>query len=199
MNWLTTQVDRRRIGIGRLEPLALEQRGTSLRVVPYQQLLTILSARMGDSDGRDRPLVEGGFALLEDAVIARARHELAEASWAPPPDLFTMAIDDGSGSVLYLPQDTDTGSETLQLFMFSPWEGSGLSRTTGPRLARLRGSGSFSDEYAIVETVEVVEPGACSDGPCAEWGEGCGEGCRCHRFELPTPSEGGRVYGLVCR
>ena len=122
MNWLTTQLDRALFVIARLEAVSLELEGTSLRVVPYPELLTIIPAQLSDSDGdgRDRQLTRDSFALLEDAAAAQVRYEQAEPSYAPLSDRYTVALDDGSGSILYLPQDSATEPETLQLFTFQP-------------------------------------------------------------------------------
>jgi hypothetical protein len=197
MNWLIGQVDRAPTDVSSLDAVALELPRTTLRRVLYEDLATILPVQLARNSG-SRRLVQAGFALLENAADAQVRYERAEPSWSPHSGLFTVAIDDESGSILYLPQDTDTGSEDFQLFTFVRPTGVGAGSGDRGRLARLRGLGAFGDGYAIVEVVETIEPEACSDGPCAEWGEGCGEGCRCQRFEVPAPPGRGRVYGLIC-
>lgn len=196
MNWLTTQLDHIDGGVASLEVVSREQEGSTLRRVDYNDLLTVLPPELRRSL-RNRDLAKG-FALLEGAADARVRYERAVASWDPPPDLFTVAIDDESGNVLYLPQDGDTQQVTLQLFTFQRAAGSDHKRREDG-LSRLRALGAFADQYAIVELIEIVEPEGCSDGPCAEWGDGCGNDCVCHRFEIHTPPRRGRVYGLRCR
>jgi hypothetical protein len=109
-----------------------------------------------------------------------------------------LAIDDDSGSVLYVPDAAET-SISLQLFVDS-----------GARIERIRADGAFDSTYAILEVVTTVEPSDdCSDGPCVEWGAGCGGGCVCQKYEITNAdpdymsainrSGPGRMYGLRCQ
>lgn len=170
MNWLTGRVEE--FGtLGLLAEVAERSADSTLRLLPYDALMEILHLEVQvDDQGREQ--LGAAFALLEDADSAGRRIAQAVETRVLS-GLYTLALLDGSGGALYLPEDGATGSATLQLFSLpAPRDG----------LTRVRAHGSFVGPSAVLDQVEVVGGGACPDGPCAtveDWGRPCGGGCVC--------------------
>ena len=128
MNWLTEQVFRLPSGLASLDALAEPQNGSTLRRVDYPTLVeslrpVVASIRVSRAARRLRST----FALLEDSAAAEARFAAAEAR-GPLPSAFTLAIDDDSGSVLYIPDAAETSISCSCLLTAEP-ESSVFGRT----------------------------------------------------------------------
>lgn len=199
MNWLTLRLSE----LNAFSDLARSRLITfdpSLRLVPFSVVREAL--------GNYRLTIEGGFALdryfllAEDTESATAR--AASAVSAPAgvelPSTFTRALDDGSGTVLYLP-DGLRRSPDFQLFSVA-----------GQGLSRVRVRGQLDDQSALLHTFEPPARVPCSDGPCPKWREICGnrDRCICMKFEDQRDSFAmsvlpkrfvlgpGRTYELRC-
>jgi hypothetical protein len=196
VNWLTSQVSEL-TSFADLAGRGLSTPDPTLRQVPYDAVREILGSRSLVIDG-DFSL-DQGFLLAEDARSAAeraARAVTADPGMAPPPT-FTLALDDGAGTVVYLPEGLRHSAD-LQLFTFA-----------GERLSRFRVRGRFDARSARMSRLEGVAPTACPDGPCVDWGQVCGAGCICNKFEVDeqlasidvAPQfrlRGGHTYELRC-
>jgi hypothetical protein len=138
------------------------------------------------------------FLFVEDAESAATRVERATPAdrGRAQPSIFTLALDDGKGTILYLPED-DSPTQDLQLFSL-----------VDQHIARIRAGGRLEATYAQLDTVNVQTPIRCSDGPCQDWGEACGDGCECNLYEVSDALSSalpahfiqgpGNAYTLVC-
>jgi hypothetical protein len=196
MNWLTSRLSELN-SFSNLARNRLLGPDPSLGLIPFSAVREVLSNYPITTEG-DLSL-DPYFLLVEDADQAAAR--AARALPARPdiqlPPTFTRALDDGAGTVLYLP-DGLRGSADLQLF--------GI---TGQQFSRIRVRGRLDERSARLQDFEPSRQALCSDGPCAAWGEACGNDCQCMKFEVDRdrhamealPSHfltGGRTYELRC-
>jgi hypothetical protein len=116
----------------------------------------------------------GGVDLTDTVLLVADAAEAAERrrgvgsavrGHTPPPD-FTVALDDGSGTVVYLPDDVD---ESMSLQLFTVRYGSVVRRVV---------TGVFDGSTALLlGQVEAELRGLCSDGPCPD--PNCPDGCEC--------------------
>jgi len=196
MNWLTPQLARLQY-FGDLTPDSFDIPQTGLQRLRYGSVQDALRS-LGVSIGSEIPL-DSYFLLIEKAESASARAEHAKPAddGRLLPLAFTLALDDGNGTVLYLPED-NLPTQALQFFDL-----------VDQRISRIRADGGLSETYAQINTVNAQQPVRCSDGPCQEWGEACGSGCECRKYEvagsalssvLPAHfiSGPGHTYTLVC-
>lgn len=189
MNWLTSQIDE-------MPPFASlsSQGAVGLQRVDVSRL-TLARGRFSyeaDISPFEQELLREGFALVESEAAANNRLDVAEYG-DDLPDSFSLAINDGSGAVLYLPETSNDDKQSLQLFI-----------SEGGQVGRLRAEGDFTRPRPHIERVTTVPPdGICADGPCGDWGSDCGSGCVCRKFEIPPKSRlargRGRRYALRCR
>jgi hypothetical protein len=195
MNWLTARLAQLHY-FGDIAQGELDTPEPGLHILPYARIYEALRGIdvIIDADSSLDPY----FLLAEDVESASARAGRATAvnAQAPPPLNFTLALDDGKGTVLYLPED-QLPAEDLQLFVF-----------VDQRISRVRSSGEFGESYARLLITDIQPLPRCSDGPCQVWGQACGEGCECRKREvtgavssrLPEHfiSGPGHTYTLVC-
>lgn len=195
MNWLTAQLARLQY-FGDLAQGALDALEPGLRILPYARVHEALN---GINVSIDTYSPSDPYFLLAERVesaSARAGRAAAISAERPLPPTFTLALDDGKGTVLYLPED-HLPAEELQLFVF-----------LDQRISRVRLSGEFSDSYARPVITNIQPLLRCSDGPCQVWGQGCGKGCECQKREVTDAvssrlpehfiSGPGHTYTLVC-
>jgi hypothetical protein len=172
MNWLTSQLSQLDY-FSDLMGGSQEFAGRGLRRLPYSAVTTALVGRQVPVSA-NIPL-DKYFLLAEDAESAAKRVQSAVPVNAelPLPKTFTLALDDGQGAVLYLPEDQEQ-PEDFQLFS-----------SVGPRISRIRVTGNFQPTSAqLLFVVDDPELERCPDGPCANWGDECGPGCICTKFEV---------------
>jgi hypothetical protein len=177
VNWLTARVAELET-FKSLYDSAFQLRETPMRQLPFKYLRDALLSYGVQSDlDRVQELADYAYLYIEDGRSAAIRIKRARTvNWGEPPGigplLFTTAVNDRHGSVLYLPDD-DTDKQDVQLF--TPGELSQISR--------LRLTGDLTPSSADLTRASLLTPEVCSDGPCAEWGDECGgNGCRCHKF-----------------
>jgi hypothetical protein len=201
MNWLTDQLAQESLIIPGLARMARVERDPGLRLVHFGDVVAAMAPFDRGGVWWRRRVLTNSFLLVEDEEAAQNRLDAAADAAEPlTSHPFTLAVADGSGTVLYLPEDTELPA-SLQLFV-----------ENGPRLTRVRALGAFGSTYAVLEAVDAVELDTrCTDGPCSVWGAGCGDGCRCEKQEqiaetgsaaigsLAARFGPGRVYGLKCR
>jgi hypothetical protein len=196
MNWLTTQLARLQ-RFGDLATDSFDVAQTELRRLRYASAQDAL--RSLDVSIDSKVPLEPYFILVEnvESAVVRAERATPASPGRPLPLAFTLALDDGKGTVLYLPED-NLPTQSLQLFDL-----------VDQRISRIRADGTFDETHAQIYTVNAQPPSRCSDGPCQEWGEACGGGCECQKREvagsilasvLPTHfiSGPGHTYTLVC-
>ena len=195
MNWMTTHL----AGLHYFGDLAREGLDTpepGLQLLPYTSVQDALRSLGVTIDSG--VLLDPYFLFAENTESAAARAGRATPAGhdRPPPSTFTLALDDGKGTVLYLPED-DSPTKDLQLFSL-----------VDQRISRIRASGELGETAARLDTVSAQPLMSCSDGPCRAWGEACGDGCECNLYEvsnslspaLPShfTSGPGHSYTLVC-
>lgn len=194
MNWLTDRIAQMGFELGALDGSAERLDDSSVSMVSMPNLVEGLGFSVA-GPGLEEVYAKRACVFIELAGPATFRMDAATPS-DQAPDEYTLAIwDAASRGVLYIPE-TPEPDATLQLFV----------RRQDGRIGRIRTYGLFEGNDAYIEGVELVAPGPCSDGPCTDWGMGCGDGCRCEKFEVeqahafhfPQWTEG-RVYGLACR
>jgi hypothetical protein len=179
MNWLTARM-MELPSFTDLHEGALSLGRSNLRRLPLKYVIDALDG-IGVEANFDRIAGDLSAAHLytEDRSSAAQRAENAQVGrWASPSDekpfLFTTALNDGEGPVLYLP-DSDTDEQDVQFFA----DGENGS------IERLTFLGDIVAGSAHLNRVNRSRfAGPCLDGPCSErtWGEGCGEGCTCQKF-----------------
>ena len=200
MNWLTEQLALGSLTIPNLARAARTGREPGHRLVRFDDVVGAMAPFRAAGVWWKRRALTTSFLLVEDEEAAQDRLDAAiDADEALTSGTFTLAVGDGSGNVLYLPEDAERPA-SLQLFV-----------EDGTRLTRVRALGSFGPEYAVLEAVDTVEPSTrCADGPCSVWGADCGSGCRCEKQEIVETGSApivslaarfgaGRVYALKCR
>jgi hypothetical protein len=195
MNWMTTQL----AGLHYFGDLASDSLDTpepGLHVVRYTSVRDTL--RSLDVTIDSEVSLDPYFLFVEDAESAATRAERATPAGrgGPQPSIFTLALDDGKGTVLYLPED-DSPTQDLQLFSL-----------VDQRISRINASGGLGATYAQLDTVNAQPLIHCSDGPCQAWGEACGDGCECNLYEVSEAFSSalpahftagpGHTYTLVC-
>jgi hypothetical protein len=178
MNWLTSRVAELP-SFADLHQSGYTREGSNLRRVPLKYVLDELAGSgIQIAIGRVEDRLSDACLYSEDSISAAQRlaraQEFVGEDLSRQPRLFTVALEDSDGNVVYLP-DSDTDEQDFQLFI-----GDALERPT----ARLQLLGALSAGYANIEAARLLEDeGPCADGPCIEWGDECGPpGCRCHRF-----------------
>lgn len=171
MNWLTSRLSE----LNAFSDLArnrLPAPDPGLGRVPFSAVREVLSDYRITAEA-DLSL-DLYFLLVEDAGPAAAR--AGRALPAPPdiqlPPTFTRALDDGAGTVLYLP-DGLRQSADFQLFSI-----------TGQQFSRIRIRGQMDERSARLQGFEPSGQARCPDGPCAVWGGSCGNDCICMKFEV---------------
>lgn len=195
MNWLTTHLARLHY-FGDLAHNSFDTPEPGLRFLQYASIRDAL--RSLDVGIDSEVSLDPYFLLLEDVESAavRARRATPAGRGGSLPPAFTLALDDGKGMVLYLPED-NLSTQDLQLF--------GL---TDQRISRIHADGRLGETYAQIYAVNAQPPGHCSDGPCVVWGQACGDGCVCQKYEVDSAlssalpvhfiSGPGHTYTLVC-
>jgi hypothetical protein len=197
MNWLTSRLSE----LNTFSDLARSRVPTpdpNLGLVPFSLVRGVLSNYQLNIESEFS--LDQYFLLVEDAGSAAVR--AAQALSAPPdvalPPTFTRALDDGEGTVLYLP---DGLRQTTDFQLFG---------IIGQQFSRVRASGQFDEQSASLRDFDPPRQASCSDGPCAVWGTACGDDCVCMKFEverdqhavasLPSRflSGGGHTYELRC-
>lgn len=197
MNWLTLRLSE----LNNFSYLARNRIPTpdpGLGLLPFNLIQEALSDYRLTIEGDF--VLDSSFLLTEDAESAAARADNALA--APPeidlPPLFTRALDDDEGNVLYLPDGLRRATD-VQLFSI-----------VDNRVSRIRASGQLDQGPPRLRSLEPPRMTSCPDGPCPNWGDSCGAECQCMKFEIYSdhlamsslPSRflagRGRAYELKC-
>jgi hypothetical protein len=146
---------------------------------------------LGDLRSLHVTVEEGGldlsnyFLFMADGITAAGWRD--DARPASPrqerPAEFTLALDDGYGAVVYLPDDIDP-SPTLQLFGF-----------VDDGVARVQAVGEFYNSTArLSHWVEFPLRDLCRPGPCPT--PGCPEGCDCVKTDPAVAMGEARLAAL---
>jgi hypothetical protein len=195
MNWLTASLARLHY-FGDLARDGFDTPERGLRLLQYGSVRDALRSLDVGIDAEVS--LDPYFLLAEDAEQAavRAGRATPAGRGRPFPPAFTLALDDGKGTVLYLPED-NLPTQDLQLFDL-----------IDQRISRIHADGSLGETIAQIYRVNAQPPGRCTDGPCEVWGQACGDGCECQKYEvtdaLPSAlpahfiSGPGHAYTLVC-
>lgn len=176
MNWLTSR-------ISEFQSFRdLHGVSTSIDRSGMRQITLPAVAEQLEANGIGTNLRQAGlgrpdsYLFSEDRETALQRISRARTRRYPErtssPSTFTVALDNGSEAVIYLPDD-DAPEEYAQFF-----DGP-LSGPTG----RIQFSGEVGERSGLFTQTRVLSPShKCSDGPCRDWGTGCGKGCTCQKF-----------------
>lgn len=165
VNWLTERVAQIP-SFGGLASRASRWR-SGLNTVDVDAVLNELLPLGVAVDAGDVDLTETVLLVADAAAAADRRRGVRPAvpGRTPPAD-FTVALDDGFGTVVYLPDDVDE-SMSLQLFTV----------VHGPVVRRVA-TGLFDGSTArLLDQFEPELRGLCSDGPCPD--PECPDGCDC--------------------
>lgn len=179
MNWLTTQMARLQ-SFGELHGNASDVAGSNLRRLWLKYLGEALRGigvelELANIPDGIRWQLDNSHLFTEDALGAERRIDRAQAISfdnlkTEEVLLFTIALSDGQGTVLYLPDDTNSENEDVQLF----------SVDDHGHISRWHLTGNLTPSSAYLTNARLAEHiGACSDGPCLEVNQGCGGRCVC--------------------
>jgi hypothetical protein len=197
VNWLTSRLSE----LNAFSDLARNRLPTpdpTLGLIPFGVVLEALSNYRLTIEGEFS--LDPYFLLVEDAgpAAARAARALPAGPGIELPPTFTRALDDGAGTVLYLPDGLRQAAD-VQLFSIR-----------AQQFSRVRVRGQLDLQSARLRGLDPPLKTPCADGPCADWGAVCGDDCECMKFEVERdylamvslPSRfltgPGRTYELRC-
>ncbi|EWS99881.1 hypothetical protein N865_19945 [Intrasporangium oryzae NRRL B-24470] len=200
MNWLTDRIAQMGFEFDALDRSAERLDDSSVDMVSMPNLVEGLGSRV-DGPGLEELYATRACVFIERAAPATFRFDAATPT-TQAPSAYTLAIWDAARrGVLYIPETPENPELDSSLQLFVPRPDGRIGR-----IGRIQTYGRFEGNDAYIERVERVAPGPCSDGPCTDWGMGCGNGCRCEKFEAPQAHAFSlpdrtdlRVYGLACR